>query len=225
MALFYYKEVSEDTKLAIWKIEESENYFLQFVSQQYPISHPQKRLQHLAGRFLLQYLFPDFPIHNIQLAASGKPIIEDNSYHFSISHTGSFAAAVVSKSQVVGIDIEQKRATIVKVINRFLHQDEIQLIKLYSNSVNTQQSTHLNFIEEADIFTNNIESLILLWSAKEAIYKWWGKGNVEFNEMIRIDSWQQQIEGKMKAQFLFENSIFHLNPNFHFFEDLCLVWL
>ena len=225
MAIFYYKEISVDTKLAIWKIEESEDYFLQFVSKQYPISHPQKRLQHLAGRFLLQYLYPEFPIHSIKLAASGKPIIEDNSYHFSISHTGGFAAAIVSKSKPVGIDIEQKRAAVVKVIHRFLHQDEIQQIKFYSNTVNTHQSTQNSSIEEADLFASNIESLILLWSAKEAIYKWWGKGNVEFNEMIRIDSWQQQSEGKMNARFLSDNSIIHLIPNFHFFDDLFLVWL
>ena len=223
MALFYSEEISTDTKLAIWKIEESEAFFTQFASMQYPISHPQKRLQHLAGRYLLQYLFSDFPIHYIQISSSGKPIIENNRYNFSLSHCGNFAAAIVSKTKNVGIDIEQKRIAVAKVAHRFLHREEIQMLKHIENNYH---STDIESLENTNaLFSSNIDTLTLLWSAKEAIYKWWGIGNLEFNEMIRIDNWQKSNEGIINARILSNDSIFDLLPNYRFFDDLCLVWL
>ena len=60
MPVFYQQTINEQTKLAIWKIEEDEAFFLQHVPLQRSITHPHKRLQHLAGRYLLGYLFPRF---------------------------------------------------------------------------------------------------------------------------------------------------------------------
>jgi len=59
--LFYQHTINATTKLGIWQIEEEESFFLAKVPLQRNITHPHKRLQHLAGRYLLQYLFPDFP--------------------------------------------------------------------------------------------------------------------------------------------------------------------
>src|SRR5688572_33506351 len=84
MPLFYQQAVDSETKLAIWKIEEEEQFFLDHVPLQREITHPHKRLQHLAGRYLLQFLFPDFPIRLIQIADTRKPFLEDEAYHFSI---------------------------------------------------------------------------------------------------------------------------------------------
>ena len=65
MALFYQHNINETTKLAIWKIEEEAYFFLEQVPLQREITHPHKRLQHLAGRYLLRFLFPDFPFDEI----------------------------------------------------------------------------------------------------------------------------------------------------------------
>ena len=61
MPIFFQHQISEATRLGIWKIEETEDFFKANVPQHRSVTHPHKRLQHLAGRFLLQYLFPDFP--------------------------------------------------------------------------------------------------------------------------------------------------------------------
>src|SRR3712207_8327360 len=42
--------------------------------------------------------------------------------------------------------------------------------------------------EEAAMFNGApVETLTLLWSAKEAMFKWWGKGGVDFSEMLRLE--------------------------------------
>ena len=73
MALFYQHNINESTKLGIWKIEEPEEFFLAEVPLNRAITHPHKRLQHLAGRYLLKYLFPDFPYTEIVIADTRKP--------------------------------------------------------------------------------------------------------------------------------------------------------
>ena len=106
MPLFFQHSINATTKLGIWKIEEPESFFLQHVPLQRSITHPHKRLQHLAGRYLLKYFFSDFPHHEILIADTRKPYLPYEQYHFSISHCGSFAAAIVSSTNRIGIDIE-----------------------------------------------------------------------------------------------------------------------
>jgi len=60
--IFFQQQVNDSTRLGIWKIEETEEFFKANVPQHRDVTHPHKRLQHLAGRFLLQYLFPDVVI-------------------------------------------------------------------------------------------------------------------------------------------------------------------
>jgi hypothetical protein len=47
--LFYQHTINETTKLGIWRIEEDEKFFLAKVPLQQNITHPHKRLQHLAA--------------------------------------------------------------------------------------------------------------------------------------------------------------------------------
>jgi hypothetical protein len=61
VALFYTHNINEHTKLGIWRIEEPEAFYLEKVPLKKGVSHPYKRLQHLAGRFLLPTLYEDFP--------------------------------------------------------------------------------------------------------------------------------------------------------------------
>ncbi len=124
MPIFFQQDIDKDTKLAVWKIEEEESFFLQHVPLQREITHPHKRLQHLAGRYLLQYLFPDFPISLIKIADTRKPFLENEGYHFSISHCGSYAAALVSKTKRVGVDIEVPTHKVEKIKHKFLQDAE-----------------------------------------------------------------------------------------------------
>ena len=87
MPLFYQHTINEGTKLGIWLIEETESFFLEKVPEKKEVTHPHKRLQHLAGRFLLPVLFEDFPLEEIVIADTRRPFLENEKYHFSISHS------------------------------------------------------------------------------------------------------------------------------------------
>jgi len=204
LALFYQQNINSNTSLAIWKIEESEDFFTQAVSLQREITHPHKRLQHLAGRYLLKFLYPDFPDEEILIANTRKPYLPYEQYHFSISHCGNFAAAIVSKTERVGIDIEIPTTKVLKIQNKFLNENEIS---------NIQHSIL------------NIQLNTLLWSCKEAMYKWWGWGEVDFKKMLQLQFISINEEGNMLAKFVHHNIKANLQLHYKLFENLCLAWV
>lgn len=206
MPLFYQKNISEDTKLAIWQIKEQESFFLSRVPLQREITHPHKRMQHLAGRYLLPFLFPDFPYTEIEIAATRKPFLPSEKYHFSISHCNDYAAAIVSNECRVGIDVEFKTQRLQQIKRKFLHNDELRFVN--SNAESKQ-----------------LDLLTILWSAKEAMYKWYGAGLVDFKEMMRTFPFLLQPQGNINAAFMKKEFQQKMLLNYEILEDLTLVWV
>lgn len=230
MALFYQHNINATTKLAIWKIEEEESFFTASVQVQREITHPHKRLQHLAGRYLLRFLFPDFPFEEILIADTRKPYLPYEQYHFSISHCGDYAAAIVSSTERVGIDIEIPTARVLKIAHKFLHADELVVYK----NVEVRSENKEARSEEQDVQTRSTNSflqspdpilLTLLWSCKEAMFKWWGWGEVDFSEMLRIDPFELKEEGKIDANFVHPSMNASLQLQYKMMPNLCLAWL
>jgi phosphopantetheinyl transferase len=129
MPIFFQQDIDETTRLAVWKIEEDESFFLQHVPLQREITHPHKRLQHLAGRYLLKKLFPDFPLELIRIADTRKPFLEDEAYHFSISHCGDFAGVIVSTTNRVGMDVELVSEKVNRIRHKFITAEEENLLE------------------------------------------------------------------------------------------------
>ncbi|CAN5663649.1 4'-phosphopantetheinyl transferase superfamily protein [soil metagenome] len=216
MALFYQHNINDHTKLGIWKIEEPEAFFLMEVPQHRAITHPHKRLQHLAGRYLLKFLFPDFPYEEIVIADTRKPYLPYEQYHFSISHCGNYAAAIVSKKERVGIDIEIPSPKVKKISHKFLNIEEREQFHvagawLYDNN---HQTT-----------TINEQRLTVLWCAKEAVYKWWGWGSVDFSDHILLQPFEMNETGLIDAIFIRMQRNFELKLQYKVFDALCLVWV
>ena len=202
MPLFYKHTFSEATKIAVWHIAEPENFFLQKVPVSNNVTHWHKRLQHLAGRYLLQELFPDFPYHLIRIADTNKPFLPNEEYHFSISHCDDYAAAIVSKTERVGVDVEVPSFKIDRIKNKFLNEKELPIL-------DTEFS---------------ITQLTLMWCCKEAVYKWWSYGGVDFSEKIRLQPFELQPSGNLSVQFFLGDKT-DLVLDYKIFDKFCLAWL
>ncbi len=177
MPLIYQQNINAFTKTGVWEIKEAEDFFLKKVSLQREISHPHKRLQHLAGRYLLKELFPDFPNELIRIADTQKPYLEDEAYHFSISHCGNYAATVVSKECRVGVDIEMLNGKAEKVQHKFLSKAEQEMIgKFHSSHPYTAG-----------------------WSIKEALFKWNGAAAIDFIEHLHIQNIRKEEQQLYKV--------------------------
>jgi 4'-phosphopantetheinyl transferase EntD len=210
MPLFYQHNINESTKLAIWHITEAEDFFLLKVPLKRDVSHVQKRLQHLAGRYLLVQLFADFPLQEILIADTKKPYLVDEKYHFSISHFGTFAAAIVSSTKRVGVDVEKVSPTVERIRNKFLSSHESVIA-----------------FEGIEKSGHRLRQLTLLWSAKESIFKWYSLGCVNFKEHIRWTEPYFVRSGEFgQLCFSFEkNEPIPLSVYYITFDDLVLTFV
>lgn len=206
MPLFYQQDINETTKLGVWKIGEPEDFFLHTVPLQRNITHPHKRLQHLAGRYLLPFLFPDFPHKEIEIADTRKPFLPDEQYHFSISHCSNYAAAIVSSTERVGIDIEVITPRVDRIKHKFLHPDELAFVNTHPGD-------------------QHIPLLTLFWSAKEAMFKWWGRGDVDFSDTLRIGHFPFTDSGMINARFVKDAYDVPLMVYYQMRDGMSLAWV
>ena len=135
----------------------------------------------------------------IQIADTKKPFLANEEYHFSISHCGDYAAAIVSKTARVGIDIEIPTPKMEKIAHKFLNEDE-----------------------KASFGMTDIRQLTLLWSAKESVFKWYGNGQVDFSEHILLGK-NDIAESLIHCHFT--KTPIDLQIHYHHFEDIVLTWV
>lgn len=204
MPLVYQQNINATTKIAVWHIAEKEDFFLAQVPLQREIRHWHKRLQHLAGRLLLKELYPDFPVELIRIADTKKPFLEKEPYHFSISHCGDYAAVIVSKTLRVGADVELVNDKIEQIQQKFISKGEFQMLN------NQVSMTH-------------VQCLTLCWSVKESVYKWWGKGSVDFKRGIVLKTITgDKTEGTVHCIFKEETV---LAVHYLYFNNNFLTWV
>lgn len=89
---------------------------------------------------------------------NGKPYCNIEDFNFSISHSGDFAACVISQNPV-GIDIEKERDINLKVALKFCNESELEYIN------------------------GSIPRFFEIWTAKEAAYKMFGGAQKEFKKI------------------------------------------
>jgi phosphopantetheinyl transferase len=200
MPLVYQQNINAVTKLGVWHIAETEEFFAKIPLQK-QITHWHKRLQHLAGRHLLQELYPKFPLSLIQIADTKKPFLGNEKYHFSISHCGDYVAAIVSKHNRVGVDVEIIAPKAERLKDKFLSASEQALLAKMDAQI----------------------GCTLFWCVKEAVYKWYGVGGLDF----KIDMPIQNITGHLDEGFVscnFKNQD-KLPVHYLVFNNNCLAWV
>ena len=155
---------------AIWKIEEPESFFKEATGLQPDIKFEKRRIEHMAGRYLLRHLEEEFPHHAIKKDEHDKPRVDENEFYFSISHSWPYVAVVVDPHAEAGIDIQTWHHNIKEIQHKYLSEEEQQL------------------------FYNDTQLLTLAWTAKEAAYKWYGRRGVDFKKHLPIDFFNKNAE-------------------------------
>jgi phosphopantetheinyl transferase len=205
LPILFQHTINNKARLSVWKIEEPEEYFTEQITLPHLPANPHKRLQHLAGRYLLKQMLPDFPVEKIVAVSGNKPYLSDHSYQFSISHSSDIAAAIISHEKQVGIDIEIISDKAIRVGRKFLHENELHLA--------TKD-------EQADSAFHHT----LMWSIKETIFKWYGLGSVDFREDMLIKKISFNQDENM-AECFFRKTDQVLDVRFTRMKDMVVSWL
>lgn len=93
----------------------------------------------------------------------GKPWPINRSGFISLSHSANWVAFCFHPNQPIGIDVETTRLQLAKVAPRILHQSELSILEKSQYKQRTLQ---------------------LFWGGKEALYKAYGKKNLEFSSQL-----------------------------------------
>ncbi len=165
-------------KIALWHITEDENSLSNQLKPIYfptEIVSPQKRLEWLAGRLLLRHLVSSSGLiyHGIEKDAFGKPFLKNNTHHISLSHSYPYVAAQIHSSHPVGIDIEQPKEKLLRIAPRILDATELE--------------------NAGDDITKHC----VYWSAKEALYKIYGKRGLLFTHHLKLQSFELKEKGDL----------------------------
>ena len=180
------------TSLLVWHIAESEEWFRERLPQLQAVGHPKRRLQHLAGRYLLAQADPAFPYDDLRISAAGRPFVENGSRKFSISHSGEMATVIMSTKHEVGVDLEYITPRVLKAAPRFLGDVE-------KNGVRNVTGI-MDFSNEALCGQKAMSICTLIWSAKEAAYKWLGIQGLDFAGDLEIEVIHPEKSGQIKAR-------------------------
>lgn len=157
----------------IWNIKESKDLLLSKFPKEYLEENffkkniEQHQKEYLASRLLVKKLVENWQenFEGISKDSLGKPHLKNLPFSLSISHSGNYAVAILHRNKAIGIDIERIDKRLTRVIPRL-------------------------FTEKEQEFGSNLENKCTLWCAKEAMYKWHGKRELDFKKQIQISSWQ-----------------------------------
>jgi len=180
-----YQDKNGDLLWGVWQISESEDELLQGLRIDEDLNNAlstikvrNRKLESIATRVLLQDLTRKMGIDykGIWKDQHGKPFLIDQNSHISISHSYPFAAAMVNLTNQTGIDLEHYNKKILRLETKFMNEQEIFDCN------------------------KNYEKMILVWAAKEAMYKSYGRKNLSFKDNIELLPFEMLSRGILKSK-------------------------
>jgi 4'-phosphopantetheinyl transferase len=210
MPLILYHKINDSTFVGVWKLDETaesmrQKLYLDENDEKYfgSFGNEIRKKHWLSYRLILQELLKTDKI-KIIYDVYGKPGMPDFKGHFSVTHSGDFAAAIVNYEMSVGIDIERIRERIERVTERFLSLEELE--------------------EIGD--NDRLEKLHICWGAKESLYKLYGKPEVDFQADIRINPFDYLCIGERRCGAMMNTpeGVGFYDIFYRKIEDYMLVW-
>lgn len=195
----------EERSWGIWRISENEHVLLDQVRdyESIPdtITHPQKRLEFIAGRVLARNLLEALgkPFQGVTKDVYGKPFFKQNTYQLSLSHSYPYVAALTDIRKSVGIDLEQIKQKLLKIAPRVLNASELQ-----------------------DAGADEIKHCIY-WCAKEALIKIYGKKDLVFSEHLLIDPFKLGTKGHLSGKIVMNGTETNVPLQYFVFDSFVVV--
>ncbi|VTQ07621.1 MULTISPECIES: 4'-phosphopantetheinyl transferase superfamily protein [Sphingobacterium] len=210
MSLAYLKELDAHSRIALWKIEESEDELISMLqldeaelAKLSSLAKGKRTLHWLATRVLLRYLLQTPEFISCPSDSNGKPYLPDFPYEISLTHSYDYAGVMLSSAGVCGIDLEIVKEKVVRIKDKFLKPEEI------------------GFIEE-DQF---VDQLYACWCAKEAVYKLQGNKGVSFYQDMTIEPFRYTPQGVMTVNLNKNNEVRKFNVFYERFNEYMLGYV
>lgn len=171
MPIFFHQHILPEGELGLWDIIEPPSYFLRRLKPQGDelvqlerLNGKSRRLEWMAVRWLLHKMSGRRKRSVCLKDEFGKPHLVDSHYEISFSHSKQLVAVIASPASC-GVDIQNITPSVERIAHKFMRESEMNSLK---------KKTRL-------------EHLHVYWGAKEALYKAYGRKELEFKKHIMID--------------------------------------
>ncbi len=173
MPLFSHQFLEPEGEIGLWKIEEDEDFF---VSRLQLAAIEQEELDKIKGHRRLEWLASRWLLHHMSGRTEravclkdkhGKPYLPGSFYDISFSHSNDLVSVIACPNSV-GIDIQKIVEKIHRIEHKFMRDDEMTAL------------TKATRLEELHVY----------WGAKEALYKAYGRREVDFKAHIKIEAFE-----------------------------------
>ncbi|MCF8255566.1 MAG: 4'-phosphopantetheinyl transferase superfamily protein [Bacteroidia bacterium] len=209
MPLVIQKNISANCFLAVWHITESIEEMRLNLGENLIEKDKEKKLvqanarHYLASRILLTNLFPAQTIELLK-NQNNKPSLFLNQQEWSISITHSFdyAAILIQENGHLGIDIERIDPRITRVKQKFMNEAE----KEFAGA------------------ENQIAEQVLIWSAKETLYKVYGNKELDFKNNLYIEPFVLAQQGSIQTRISKEDFTQNCEVNFFQVDNYYLTY-
>jgi 4'-phosphopantetheinyl transferase len=213
MPLKYIKHIAgEETLIGLWNISESEDELIDILESknvwhelkdEYTknnFTHSFRRLEWLGVRLLLYKMLPNEKAY-VQYYKNGKPYLKNSGYSISISHKKHLIAIALSKKEHLGLDLEIMSDKILRIQQKFATGYE------------------RSFIHHSQI----VSYLYIIWCAKEAMYKLYGKQNMFFLRNFQVKPFDIHEKGELTGLIITDIEQ-EIKLNYNFEDDYLIVW-
>lgn len=132
---------------------------------------------------------------------SGKPYLKDQSYCISITHTIGYVGIRLA-SHPVALDMEYHSERVLRLIDRFVSKQEMKYI-------------------DPD---NPIDSALVIWSAKESLFKLFDFHDVLFDKHLFISNLKPGRGGRFRGTIVKDGFKAEVRLTYKIFDELILVY-
>ncbi|MEL7120684.1 MAG: 4'-phosphopantetheinyl transferase superfamily protein [Bacteroidota bacterium] len=208
MPLTLHQLLSPKGELGLWEIKEDEKWFRDRLdlstteSDQLKKIKGHKRLEWLAARMLIHSMSGRDKRGFFIKDEFGKPYLTGSPFNISISHSRKYAAAIAAPESV-GIDIQSFVPKIERITHKFMSKAESDMLD------SKFRLWHLH----------------IYWSAKEALYKAYGRRKLNFCEHIIIKPFEYQKQaGQFFGEIIKDKEHFKYQLDYKLYKDYVLVY-
>lgn len=208
MPLQLHRSIFPKGEYAIWKIEEDASFFLERLSlievEQQELARIKgmgKRLEWLSSRYLVHLLSGRNERAALLKDEFGKPYIQNSSHFISLSHSNK-KSAIIAAPFVVGIDLQKIVPKIERIAHKFMRKEELDSLA---------DSTRLEYLH-------------IFWGAKEALYKAYGRKEIDFRKHLSVKSFSFDNVGQTIGRVQKGNYDKTFTIHYKKIEDYMLVY-
>ncbi|MFT7273309.1 MAG: 4'-phosphopantetheinyl transferase [Spirosomataceae bacterium] len=177
-----FKTYNNGVSVLVWEIEESIDELLTQLPQSIvydpvftKIQVAHLRIEFLVGRLITGIIcnFLSIDYQGIEKDIHGKPHLLNVAWEMSLTHSQSFVVVAIHPSKAIGIDIEKPNKKLKRIMPRLFTEAENQMVN------------------------DNLVMMSWFWSAKEALYKLYGKRGIDFKKHLLLNYSASEFSGEI----------------------------